>query len=313
MGFCIGASAQKDLKKNLKKHVYTLADDSLMGRPVGTKYMKIAEDYVINELQNAGLKVVQIPIEYNHTNINTDTVITPRAIVVIVEGNDETLKNEWLIVKTDFQGYECDTIDDMVENCNMANTATSGTAAIIELAKIFSKEHSCKRSIAFAITNEGIIGTFDYDWEYEYMPHLLEALIDEDDIKIMFDISRIGNSDSTAQAYFNSKEITNFDDIIRPFKKKDNGFIEYKGSSEYIISAIPTPIIELCEHNGGYSAVDWDKPEYLKYDTMTEIVKHIKNFIQTFANTEKINIDYNKLEPTEFIIIDDRDKRTLNE
>ena len=48
---CALCSAQNTINGNLKKHVYTLASDSLKGRPMFSTYSKMALNYIYKEFE----------------------------------------------------------------------------------------------------------------------------------------------------------------------------------------------------------------------------------------------------------------------
>ncbi|HNV53087.1 MAG TPA: hypothetical protein PKM28_09370, partial [Tenuifilaceae bacterium] len=56
LAFLVNYSIAQKIDKNiLKKHVYTLADDSLMGRGFGTQGARMAADYIVEQFSDAGI------------------------------------------------------------------------------------------------------------------------------------------------------------------------------------------------------------------------------------------------------------------
>lgn len=49
------------LRTRMEAHVYTLAADSMGGRPAGTAFERMAADYIAAEFQHMGLKVARLP------------------------------------------------------------------------------------------------------------------------------------------------------------------------------------------------------------------------------------------------------------
>ena len=301
MFLCFGASAQENLKNNLKKHVYTLADDSLMGRASGSKYARIAEDYIIKELQNAGLKVMvyerpkkatgyideATAVPTSEVEVANEDTLNSRLIFAYVEGTDPSLKTEWIILGTSTYGYGYEVIDGHNIIHNGANNNLSGVSAGIELAKMFAKERSNKRSVGFVFSNIGYIKA-----NYDYMADLLGKEISDiikssNNIKIVFRVTEIGRMPDAKINLYRSKNFTNFQEIMGSFEKSANfdtvtNFYYRKGEDFSEIS--------LRQDYVWGDLFRWaDEANTLKYDTMTQAVEWIKELVSTFANTEKIN------------------------
>jgi hypothetical protein len=305
------ASAQGDLKTNLKKHVYTLADDSLMGRPPGSKYMKAAEDYVIKQLEQAGLKVVSVAMpfdgyergyneEYNEEydeegttaieHIVEEEYFVPRTIFAYIEGTDRKLKSEWVILKANMQGYGFRVMDGHTIIFNGANDNLSSVSAVIELANIFAKEGNNKRNIGFIFTNEGNDLVFDYYMSEFMKDEVLEIIKDRNNIKTLFYVNSIGRTSNAEIGRYYSEVITNFEEIVKPFKKREDLFIKTFDEGEVGWSS--HPYINLSEREDGQFFESWaDEASTLKYDTMTEAVIYIKELVSVFTNTKVIKVE----------------------
>ncbi len=171
--------------QELEKHVTLLASDSLEGRGFGTNQM--ARDYIVNEFKNAGLQ------PFDGSYVDTFSVriniirIEGKNVVGLIPGNDPDLKNEYIVLGAhyDHLGYRKENEEKIV--FNGADDNASGTAAVIELAKMLVKDQSqLKRSvilIAFDGEESGLLGSTSF---------VKNCPIDVSNIKLMFSLDMVG-------------------------------------------------------------------------------------------------------------------------
>jgi hypothetical protein len=182
--FTAGMEAQTstDLASRLSKHVYYLASDSLLGRKGGSPQAKIAADYIAAQWKAAGLAPLfgddyfqQYACKYAN-------------LAGIIEGSDSVLCHEYIVVGAhyDHLGFRIDTKGDTVVY-NGADDNASGTAAVIELARLLqAQKGTYRRSIillAFDDEESGLNGSFYF---VNHCPVSLEQ------IKLMLSVDMIG-------------------------------------------------------------------------------------------------------------------------
>ncbi len=144
------AAVRSITSKELSAHVHFLADDSLEGREPGTKGGRAAGDYLATQLAELRLKPAGVdgghfqPFDRGFRNV-----------LAIVEGSDERLKTEVIVLGTHYDHVGYGTVKNSRGPVgyihNGADDNASGTAGLLELAQAFSTlPESPRRSILFA-------------------------------------------------------------------------------------------------------------------------------------------------------------------
>jgi Zn-dependent M28 family amino/carboxypeptidase len=142
----------------IKKHITILSSDEMEGRKAGTRGIEKAARYIENEFKKIGLsKFDGLPTyrqEFNEKGLALFNVIG------ILEGKSK--KDEFIVISAhyDHLGINENGNGDVIYNG--ANDNASGVAAVLALAKYFSKTKVNERSIVFvAFTAEemGLIGS----------------------------------------------------------------------------------------------------------------------------------------------------------
>lgn len=135
-----------------------LASDGLMGRDTGSEGIEKAALFLEDQL-----RVNQIEPYFTSYRDTFSVSGTPAYnIVGIVEGNDPSLKDQFIIVGAhyDHLGILHEKEGDSI--ANGANDNASGTATALELARYFGQEHTNGRSLIFAFFSaeeEGLLGS----------------------------------------------------------------------------------------------------------------------------------------------------------
>ncbi|ALJ04834.1 peptidase M28 [Pseudalgibacter alginicilyticus] len=133
----------RDVKKNLE----FLASDDLEGRKTGGKGIEKAAVFIENIFTENNIK------PYFKTYRDTFNVkeVIGYNVVGFIEGNDSNLKNEFVILGAHYDHIgNVKTINgDSI--ANGANDDASGTVAVLEWAKYFSKTKTNKRSLLFTL------------------------------------------------------------------------------------------------------------------------------------------------------------------
>ncbi|MCF7561201.1 M20/M25/M40 family metallo-hydrolase [Sabulilitoribacter multivorans] len=134
-------------KTDVKLSLDYLASDELEGRQTGTKGIEKAAIYIENIFKENNVKPY---FETYRDSFNLKDIVGYN-VVGYIEGTDPKLKNEFVILGAHYdhigKGKEVngDTI------ANGANDDASGTVAVLEWAKYFSKVKNNKRSILFTL------------------------------------------------------------------------------------------------------------------------------------------------------------------
>jgi hypothetical protein len=142
----------------IKKHITILSSDEMEGRKAGTRGIEKAARYIENEFKKIGLNkfdgLSTYRQEFNEKGLALFNVIG------ILEGKSN--KDEFIVISAhyDHLGINKNGNGDVIYNG--ANDNASGVAAVLALAKYFSKMKVNERSIIFvAFTAEemGLIGS----------------------------------------------------------------------------------------------------------------------------------------------------------
>ena len=96
------AKLDEQLQRNLRQHVYTLADDKMQGREAGSSGSRAAAEYIINRLKTYKLKPAG-----DNRGFKQSFRGRYHNILAIIPGNDPTLSKEYLVIGAhyDHVGY----------------------------------------------------------------------------------------------------------------------------------------------------------------------------------------------------------------
>ncbi|MBJ6367966.1 M28 family metallopeptidase [Snuella sedimenti] len=132
---------------NVRKLLTYLASDELEGRKTGTEGIEKAAVFIENEFKKYEVKPY---FKTYRDSFNLNGLIGYN-IVGYIEGVDPKLKNEFVILGAHYDhiGVIHPVAGDSI--ANGANDDASGTVAVLEWARYFSKSKSNKRSILFTL------------------------------------------------------------------------------------------------------------------------------------------------------------------
>lgn len=149
----------------VKKHLYTLANDSMQGRKAGSPGIEKAAKYIEQQFSEIGLKPFNnssFRQSFKHINSRSESKekLDLFNIIGLLEGT--SLKEEFVVISAhyDHLGQKKDGPGDFIYNG--ANDNATGVSAMIMLAEYFKKNKTNKRSILFvAFTAEemGLVGS----------------------------------------------------------------------------------------------------------------------------------------------------------
>ena len=279
--FIPNAYSQETLVDRLKKHVYPLAADSLMGRKAGSESSQKAADYIITQWQEIGIT------PWNGVSYHKPFMGNRYSnLIGIIKGNHPVLKDEYIVVGAHYdhlgtkKGKNGETII-----YNGADDNASGTATLIEISRILKDiQSTLSRSvilIAFDAEEEGLYGSNDF----AHNPP-----IPIENIKLMFSVDMVGWYQASGYVkYLGSGTIKNgahyiLDDSLIP----DGLQVKTQNFEKSILTATDTygfaqqRIPTLAVTTGLKSP--YHKPEdtadLIDYEGMALITEHLANLVQ---------------------------------
>ena len=174
---CVSLFAQTQ-QERLTKHVYYLAGDSLRGRKAGSEDAAKAAAYIVAQFEEIGIQPYYEEGWYQPFERNGKTY---KNVIGIIPGNDPVLKDEYIIIGAHYDHLGVS--DGQIYNG--ADDNASGTATIIEMARILkSQQSNLKRSViiaAFDAEEIGLWGSYD-----------LSKKLDLSKVKLMMSIDMVG-------------------------------------------------------------------------------------------------------------------------
>lgn len=182
-------SAQSDLSLRLKNHVAILASDSMEGRGMGTQGRIRTMNYIAGQFKESGLKPYYQGSFFQPFDLRIQLVnVQGNNVVGYVEGSHPELKNEFIVVGAhyDHLGYVTKNGEKIIYPG--ADDNASGTATVMELARIFAADPTIAgRSIifiAFDAEESGLLGAAKFLEE--------NAVFDRSKLKLMFSLDMVG-------------------------------------------------------------------------------------------------------------------------
>ncbi len=144
---------------DMKEIVGYLASDEIEGRNTGTEGIDKAATYIENQFKAVGVKPYYESFR-DHFKVDSLDAFN---VVGWVEGTDEKLKNEFIVVGAhyDHVGRRAKPVEgDSI--ANGANDNATGTATVLKLAEHFGQRKRNKRSLIFALFSAeemGLLGS----------------------------------------------------------------------------------------------------------------------------------------------------------
>ena len=173
-----GSTFAQTQQERLTRHVYTLAGDSLRGRKAGSEDAAKAAAYIVSQFEEIGIQPYFEEGWYQPFERNGNTY---KNVIGVIPGNDPVLKDEYIIIGAHYD--HLGVRDGQIYNG--ADDNASGTATIIEMARILKSQQSqLKRSIivaAFDAEEIGLWGSYD-----------LSKKLDVSKVKLMMSIDMVG-------------------------------------------------------------------------------------------------------------------------
>jgi Zn-dependent M28 family amino/carboxypeptidase len=165
LGFTEPLSSQSINESIVKKHIYTLANDSMQGRKAGTEGIEKAAKYIEGQFKKIGLKYFnnnsfRQTFKYKNKRSRNQEELNLFNVIGFLEGNEK--KDEIVVISAhyDHLGMKSTGAGDLI--FNGANDNATGVAAVLALAEYFKSKNNNSRSILFiAFTAEemGLVGS----------------------------------------------------------------------------------------------------------------------------------------------------------
>jgi len=135
-----------------------LASDALEGRGTGSEGIEKAALFLEDQLRVNRVK----PYFTSFRDSFSVSGTTAYNIVGVVEGNDPSLKDKYILIGAHYDHLGVLPAQDGDSIANGANDNASGTATALELARYFGQEHTNGRSLIFAFFSaeeDGLLGS----------------------------------------------------------------------------------------------------------------------------------------------------------
>lgn len=281
------AFSQNSIER-IKKDVYVLASDSLMGRGAGTIYGNKASQYIYSRFIENGLKPIYQIIREGTTQKN---------IYCVIEGSDPILKNEFIVLGAhyDHLGYRIKNGDTIIYNG--ADDNASGTSLILELGrKINENKEKFKRSIvliAFDSEETGLNGS-DY---FANSQEKYNDIIISHNTKLMMSLDMVGFLKTSKELkivgvglidnysqYFKNSSLNNKYKV--KFKDFDNSIFTGSDHDSFLKKNIPSFYVSTGLKSPYHKPED--DAQLIDYEGINDISNFFYEAVLNFANVEQI-------------------------
>lgn len=283
--------------EELKEIVSFLASDDLKGRDTGFEGIEKAAIYIENIFKQNKIK----PYFKTYRDSFNLKGVDAYNIVGFIEGNDENLKKEIVIIGAHYDhiGSAKKVGDDTI--ANGANDNAAGTSGVLEIAEYFATTRNNKRSIMIALFSaeeKGLKGS----------QHLAKKLKEQNiNLYTMLNFEMIGVpfTDRPYQAFLTGYELSNMSAKINEYTNSNlTGFSEvskkydlFKHSDNYTFYQefkVPSQTISSCDLSNYdyYHHVD-DEADKLDYNHMVSFINKVIPAIETMCNTPTKEIKMN--------------------
>jgi hypothetical protein len=151
-------SAETEISASaVKEKLDYLASNELKGRATGSEGIEKAAQFIENNFREAGLQ----PYFESFRDSFEVKELTGYNVIGYLEGKDEKLKKEFIILGAHYDHIGLGKIVDGDSIANGANDNAAGTVAVMELAKHFGEARSNGRSLLFILFSAeemGLVG-----------------------------------------------------------------------------------------------------------------------------------------------------------
>lgn len=274
-----------------------LASDELQGRETGSEGIEKAADFIEGVFRENNIMPYFDSYRDTLTNIDSNAY----NIVGVLEGTDENLKNEFVVIGAHYDhiGIIAPENGDVI--ANGANDNASGTTTVLEFARYFGNTKNNKRSIIFALFSaeeKGLLGS----------AHLAKKLKSENmDLYTMLNFEMVGVPlvDKDYYVYVTGYEKSNLAAISNGYaKEKLVGFLPTAKEYNLFQRSDNYPFdMEFSVPSQTYCTFDFtnfefyhkvgDEPEIMDYGHMANFVNKMYPVLENIINAPTKEIKYN--------------------
>lgn len=282
----------------VRQTLFYLASDELQGRDSGSEGIEKAAVFIENIFKDAGVKPFFKTYKDTLTNFGKPSF----NMVGFIEGNDDELKNEWIILGAHYDhiGIISPLNGDSI--ANGANDNAAGTTAVLSLAKYFGQSKSNKRSILvvlFSAEEKGLLGS----------KHFAKRIKSSNlDIYTMLNFEMIGvpMKETPGKAYLTGYDLSNMaqklneyagEELIVKLAKAEefNLFRRSDNLPFYEQFKIPAQTLSTFDFTNYpyYHQVD-DEAELMDTSSMTILINQMIPVVEKMANSPQKEIHLNE-------------------
>ena len=288
-------AAIKTSAEEIQEDINFLASDELAGRETGTEGIEKAAVFIEEHFNEIGL----VPFYDSYRDNFTVGDTKGFNLVGLLEGNDENLKNEYIIIGAHYDhiGNAKEVDGDVI--ANGANDNAAGTVGVMQLAKLMAEENNNKRSVLFVLFSaeeKGLKGS----------AHLAERLKSENlDLYAMINLEMIGvpMKAKDYMAYITGYEMSNLAEKFNDYSggEKVLGFLPqaqqmnlFQRSDNYpFYKEFGVPSQTICTFDFSnyqyYHHVD-DEAELMDAEHMANLIENLAPALQKMTNTAEKEI-----------------------
>ncbi|MFD1615573.1 M20/M25/M40 family metallo-hydrolase [Gelatiniphilus marinus] len=294
---CKSSKIQLATLSDVENSLTYLASDELEGRNTGSKGIEKAAVFIEDYFKKNNIKPY---FKTYRDSFNLNDIVGYN-VVGFIEGNDPKLKNEFVILGAHYDhiGKGKEVNGDSI--ANGANDDASGTVAVMEWAKYFSKAKSNKRSLLFTLFSAEEMGL-------KGSSHLAKRLKKENlNLYTMINLEMVGvpRAEEEIMAYITGYEKSSMGKKLNDYAQKEiigffpkaKGFQLFKRSDNYPFYQafnVPAHAISTFDFTNFdyYHHVD-DEADKMDFNHMTDFINVMIPALEGMINSASQEIKIN--------------------
>ncbi len=275
-----------------------LASDELKGRDSGSEGIELAAQYIEQYFEKNGVS----PYYETYRDTLTNYKKTSYNVVGVVEGNDEALKNDFIVIGAHYDHIGTIKPENGDYIANGANDNASGTTTVMEFARYFGETKSNKRSLIFALFSaeeKGLLGS----------KHMAQNMKEADlNLYAMLNFEMVGVPlrGKDYELYITGYEKSNLAEVSNEYAgsnligflptAKDYGLFQRSDNYDFY-KEFGVPSHTYCTFDftnfAFYHKVD-DEVSEMDFDHMSNVVNKMIPVLEGIANAESREVEMNK-------------------
>lgn len=280
--------------KRLEEHVSSLSSASMEGRMAGSEGERKAAEYMYDCLSEAGVTMLCPRSGQEFSIVMDGDTVRSRNIVGLVEGYDEALKNQYVVVgaNIDHLGTNSLTVngETVLQIFPGAYDNASGMAVVIAVAeRVAASPFFFRRSVVFAGFGAKELGTAG-SWYF-----VNRTFGDTDSISVMLDVRMVGKSGPDHPfLYYTGVPSPEMNRYVYDLSEAGVFYIPDRGEGVLPIGDyLPfyeknIPVMLLTNGQDRYVRTMRDESGTLDYGTLESVCDFIYNFVREAANADKM-------------------------